>query len=97
MFALPFSSDEFFGVFTAYNERFVLVAILLWLAMLLSVAYHALLFSAITPGAWLFAAGFTLQVALFSAATTRGLADHAYPAVPSFGVPCPTGADPIAA
>jgi hypothetical protein len=37
MFALPFSSDEFFGVFAAYNQRFVLVAILFWLATLLSV------------------------------------------------------------
>jgi hypothetical protein len=103
MFSLPFSSDEFFGVFAAYNQRFVLVAVVFWLVTLLSVVaawrdsrcwsrrlgallavmwlwnavgYHALLFSAINSAAWLFAALFTLQAALFAVATARGRVDY---------------------
>lgn len=143
---LPFTSDQFFGIFADYNRAFGGVAVALWLVsvwMLLAawrnpeqrsrrltyflgllwawnaVAYHAWLFTRINPAAWFFAGLFALQAVLlfrharvsadhFSSARPRlslgtGLvmyalaypllsmaAGHAYPATPTFGVPCPT-------
>ena len=29
---MPFTSDDFFGVFALYNRRFIVVAVALWLA-----------------------------------------------------------------
>jgi hypothetical protein len=101
--SLPFTADEFFGVFAMYNQRFLLVAVLLLLATLLSVvaawrdsrgwsrglgalvafmwawnavAYHAMLFTAINPAAWLFAAIFAIQAALLAVATARGRVEY---------------------
>jgi hypothetical protein len=85
-----------------------------------AIAYHAALFSAINPAAWVFAAMFLIQAALlirygvarrqlsFSghgpATQPVGyaligygllypaivlLGDHAYPRIPTFGLPCP--------
>lgn len=147
MASLPFSADQFFGVFAEYNHNLGLVAVALWIVTLVilvaawrnsrgwsraltallavswlwnAVAYHALLFTRINPAAWLFAALFAVQAGLFVVAATRreleyfqaggvrGLAGllltvyalaypaltivsgHVYPAVPTFGVPCPT-------
>jgi hypothetical protein len=147
MFSLPFTSDQFFGVFAEYNHNFGLVAVALWIVTLVMLvaawrnprgwsraltallavswlwnagAYHALLFTRINPAAWLFAALFAVQAGLFVVAATRreleyfqaagvrGMAGllltiyalaypaltiasgHVYPAVPTFGVPCPT-------
>lgn len=87
-----------------------------------AIAYHALQFARINPAAFLFAALFLIQAALFAwwaisgrrldlrcrrdSATVIGVAmlvyslvaypllgrwlGHAYPAAPTFGVPCPT-------
>jgi hypothetical protein len=145
--SLPFTIDEFLGVFADYNRAFVWVVATLWLAtigVLLfarrrpaagsravtlflaalwlwnAVAYHALFFTRINPAAWLFATVFMVQaLALFWAATrtrieyfssvgwVRGAGlglvwyalaypfltaalGHRYPAMPTFGVPCPT-------
>lgn len=147
MASLPFSRDQFFGVFAEYNHDFGLVAAVLWIVTLLilvaawrnprgwsrvlsallavnwlwnAVAYHALLFTRINPAAWLFAALFAVQAGLFVVAARRREVDyfqavgtwrmvgllltayapaypaltiasgHRYPAVPTFGVPCPT-------
>jgi hypothetical protein len=95
---LPFTSDQFFGVFAAYNRAFLPVAVAFWLAGLLvlvlawrdpsragrllslylgalwlwnGLAYHALLFTRINPAAWLFAALFIVQGALFVRAASR--------------------------
>jgi hypothetical protein len=144
---LPFTSDQFFGLFADYNRAFWPVAVVLWIAsgvalagawrdppgqsralthvvgalrLWSAVAYHALLFTRINPVAWVFAALFAVEAALFSRAATRrnveycspsarlrrvgqalacyGLAHpflnlalgHRYPAMPTFGVPCPT-------
>jgi len=144
---MPFTRDQFFGVFATYNEQFAIVAVLLWIIGVLAVlaarkrpeaggrlvtgylgllwlwnaaAYHAFLFTAINPAAWLFAALFAMQgvlllmlsarpdVRVLSAAGWRNragialivygfaypllsvLSGHAYPAAPTFGVPCPT-------
>lgn len=142
--ALPFTPEQFFGIFAEYNRAFWPIVAGLWMAasvmlvlawrnpvgrsrgmsFLLSalwlwnaVAYHALLFSSINPAAWLFAGLFAAQsLLLFRAglrndveyfASMRGLGgglalyslayplisvatEHAYPATPTFGVPCPT-------
>lgn len=90
---LPFTPEEFFGVFVQYNEgvwpmQWVLTAVAaavlllalcraIWrdrvIALLLGVlwawvaiAYHVLHFSRINPAAWLFAAAFLAQAALFA-------------------------------
>jgi hypothetical protein len=95
---LPFTPDQFFGVFAAYNRSFWIVAIALWIAGVAAVgaawrdpsrrsralaftlallwgwnavAYHALFFTRINPAAWLFAALFAVQGALFLRAGTR--------------------------
>jgi Family of unknown function (DUF6064) len=150
---LPFTSEEFFGVFARYNQAFWPIAVILWLAcaaalvaawrnparhsrtltwMLAAlwlwnaVAYHAWLFTRINPAAWVFAALFAFEALLLSRAavrapvqyfSTRGaiewiavglvayalaypflaVAVHAYPATPTFGVPCPTAIVTIAA
>jgi hypothetical protein len=95
---LPFTPDQFLGVFADYNRDLWLVAAVLWLATLTAVvlvwreperwspaasffaaalwlwnavAYHALLFTRINPAAWLFAALFAVQAALFVRAGLR--------------------------
>jgi len=144
--ALPFTREQFFGVFSQYNDSFWPVAALFWVAAVISlvaaatgrltlgrrlsvllallwswnaVGYHALLFTRINPAAWVFAALFAVEALLFAWAAARrvgyftssapmravgiGLAcyalaypflnfalGHAYPASPTFGVPCPT-------
>jgi hypothetical protein len=143
---LPFTPEQFFGVFADYNRRVVAVAVLWWIATIVvatrrdepatramrlsaflallwiwnAVAYHAWLFTAINPAAWFFAVLFAAQSLLFATAAQRqrieygvargfrrhlaaglvlyGLAypflnllsGHAYPAMPTYGVPCPT-------
>lgn len=144
---LPFTPDQFFGVFAEYNRTFWFVVPVLWLATTITlaatwrnparqsraltvvlsglwlwnaVAYHALLFTRINPAAWGFGALFAVEALLiiwlgsqkppqyFSrtglmqgvgiALACYGLAypllslwlGHAYPATPTFGVPCPT-------
>lgn len=89
---LPFTKEQFFDVFAAYNEALWPAAVMLWLAsavlsaLLLwsrrppdrwivallaahwawsALAYHAAFFTRINPAAWLFAALFLLQAALF--------------------------------
>ena len=149
MTAPPFSAEDFFGVFVAYNEAFwpiqiglvllavaavalafrphdaahraiVLVLGFLWLWM--AVAYHWAFFAAINPAAYAFAAAFALEGILLGRLALRaeplrfrpgrdrygllggafmlyalvlypslGVAvGHAYPAQPTFGLPCPT-------
>ena len=89
---LPFTKEQFFNLFAAYNEALWPALIALWIAsvavsvLLLSsrrppdrwisallaahwawsaLAYHAAFFTRINPAAWLFAALFLLQAALF--------------------------------
>jgi hypothetical protein len=89
---LPFTKDQFFDLFAAYNETLWPALVALWFAsavasaLLLSsrrpqhrwisgllavhwawsgLAYHAAFFTQINPAAWLFAALFALQAALF--------------------------------
>jgi hypothetical protein len=89
---LPFTREQFFDLFAAYNGALwpavsalwlasvVVVALLLssrrppdrWISALLAahwlwsaVAYHAAFFTRINPAAWVFAALFFLQAALF--------------------------------
>ena len=144
--ALPFTREQFFGVFSQFNQSFWPVAALFWVAAVITVVaaasgrlrigrrvsillallwawnavgYHALLFTRINPAAWVFAALFAVEALLFAWAAARcveyfssprpmravgiGLTcyalaypflnlalGHAYPASPTFGVPCPT-------
>ena len=89
---LPFTREQFFDLFAAYNAALWPALVVLWMAsvvvsaLLLSsrrppdrwiaallaahwiwsaVAYHAVFFTRINPAAWLFAALFLLQAALF--------------------------------
>lgn len=89
---LPFTTDQFFDVFAAYNDVLWPGAVALWIAsasaavLLVSgrrshdrwisgllavhwawsaVAYHMAFFSRINPAAWIFAAVFLVQSALF--------------------------------
>jgi hypothetical protein len=89
---LPFSRDEFFDLFAAYNGALWPAVAALWAASALAavwllssprsrdrwisgllavhwawsaVAYHVVFFTRINPAAWLFAALFLLQAALF--------------------------------
>jgi hypothetical protein len=89
---LPFTEDQFFDLFAAYNTMLWPALVALWLAsavasaLLLSsrrprhrwisallaahwawsgLAYHAAFFTQINPAAWLFAALFVVQAALF--------------------------------
>jgi hypothetical protein len=91
--SLPFSRDQFLGVFADYNESLWPIAVVLWLltaAALVSlgrdtgaerrsisfllvvhwlwaaVAYHAALFSAITPAAMWFAGLFLIEAGLLA-------------------------------
>lgn len=147
--ALPFTIDQFFGVFAAYNDAvwpaqlfllglaglaLVLVAfprtwsgravssILAFLWAWLALAYHLAFFASINPLAYLFAALSAAGALLFvwqgvarpnlrfqlarSARVAVGVAlvvfalfiypawsvysGHGYPAMPTFGLPCPT-------
>lgn len=147
--ALPFTSEQFFGVFAAYNEAvwpaqpfllalavlaLVLIAfrrtwsgravsaILAFLWAWLALAYHLAFFASINPLAYVFAAvsaagalvfawqgvvgrnlrfqlarsarvavGVTLIVfALFIYPAWSVYSGHGYPAMPTFGLPCPT-------
>ena len=90
--SLPFTVEQFFAVFAAYNRQLWPFALALWVyavvgvvilarrrdnasrfvSILLAVqwlwvavAYHVAFFSTINPAAWLFAAGFLVQSALF--------------------------------
>jgi hypothetical protein len=145
---LPFTPDEFFDVFAAYNERLWPFALALWLLTACAVvvlavarpvqsraipallalhwawsgiAYHAMFFSRINPVAWVFSGLFLLEAALlfwygvvharfqwsrspaFQQMLSWGLIayallypaiaraeGHAFPRLPTFGVPCPT-------
>jgi hypothetical protein len=144
---LPFTREQFFDVFTTYNEAIwpAQVALLaLGLAMLgalrlhrhprwvgwalgalwvwTGIAYHAVFFASINPLAYAFAALFLIQGGLMARASRRGTlrfgfprdmpslvvgavllayallgyplvaiaAGQSYPALPTFGVPCPT-------
>jgi len=144
---LPFTPDQFFDVFSAYNRALWPFALALWsyavavvvlfargqasgrsIAGLLAiewawaaVAYHAAFFSPINPAAWLFCALFLVESALIvwfgllgrrlrfstGGSPRHALAwilivyalvypllaragGHAFPALPTFGVPCPT-------
>ena len=89
---LPFTRDQFFDLFAAYNEALwpalialwiasVVASVLLlssrrppdrWISALLSahwawsaLAYHVAFFTSINPAAWVFAALFLVQAALF--------------------------------
>jgi hypothetical protein len=147
--ALPFTSEQFFAVFGAYNEAvwpaqffllalavsaLVLVAfprvwsggavsaILAFLWAWLALAYHLAFFAAINPLAWVFAAVSAAGALVFlwqgvvrrrlrfqlarSARAAVGIAlvvfalliypawsaysGHGFPAMPTFGLPCPT-------
>jgi hypothetical protein len=145
---LPFTSDQFFEVFAAYNRALWPFALALWfcalagalmlaaqrrstdriipalLAVLWAWAalfYHAVFFTIINPAAWFFSLLFLVESALFvwsgvihdrlrfsaSGSIRHGMAwllityalaypllvraeGHAFPALPTFGVPCPT-------
>lgn len=149
MMALPFSAEDFFGVFVAYNEAVwpiqialnvlaiaavalafrageaahrAIPSVLGFLWLWTGVVYHWGFFAEINPLAQVFAAGFVLEGALLgwlalrpeplrfrprldrygvlgSALIVYALAlypvigyavGHAYPAQPTFGLPCPT-------
>ena len=89
---LPFTNEEFFDLFAAYNSELwpavialwttsVVVSVLLlssrrpgnrWISALLTahwawsaLAYHVAFFTSINPAAWIFAALFLVQAALF--------------------------------
>jgi hypothetical protein len=89
---LPFTKEQFFDLFAAYNGALWPAIVFLWAASVLAavslqvgwrsrdrwisgllavhwawsaVAYHAAFFTKINPAAWLFAAMFLLQAALF--------------------------------
>jgi len=89
---LPFTNEQFFDLFAAYNGALWPAALALWMtsallsALLLTqrrgvdrwlsallvahwawsaLAYHGAFFTRINPAAWLFAALFLLQAALF--------------------------------
>lgn len=144
---LPFTREQFFDVFTAYNQamwpaQVALVALALvmlaalrlqqrttWVGWALGglwvwtgITYHALFFAPINPLAFGFAGLFVIQGGLIGRATLRGTlrfslprdipslvvgavlsgyalfgypavavaAGQSYPALPTFGVPCPT-------
>jgi hypothetical protein len=146
---LPFTVEQFFGVFAAYNALLWPVAFALWVAtavvclawlrdgahlqplvpallvlhwIWVGLAYHAAFFTRINPAAWLFSGLFVVEGGLlvwygivqgrirFAERTSSlrhivagGLIayalvypliaqaeGHAYPQVPTFGVPCPT-------
>jgi len=145
---LPFTPDEFFDVFAAYNETLWPFALALWLVTAYAVAvltrvrpvrpwfipallalhwvwaglaYHAAFFSRINPAAWMFSGLFVVEaglllwygvvhhrfqlsrVAFSPQAVSWGLIayallypaiaraeGHAFPRLPTFGVPCPT-------
>ena len=146
---LPFTVEQFFGVFAGYNEAVwpmqvilhilaVVVIVLLFrtrrygdrlISAVLSffwawmaVAYHFAFFTAINPGAWLFGlfflagalwfvwlgvlrsklrfsvrggirawvGGLLILFALIIYPFLGYLAGHRYPAMPTFGLPCPT-------
>lgn len=36
---MPFTTDQFFGVFASYNRAFVVVAVALWLACIGTIAF----------------------------------------------------------
>ena len=90
--SLPFTAEQFFTVFAAYNRQLWPFALVLWVYafvgvvilarrrdnasrfvstllavqwLWVAVAYHVAFFSTINPAAWLFAAGFLVQSALF--------------------------------
>ena len=148
LMTLPFTRDEFFDVFAAYNQRLWPFAVALWMLTAYSVvllirtrsarpwwipellaihwawaglAYHAAFFSSINPAAWVFSGLFVLEAGLLlwygvvhgHLELSRGrffrrvlswalivyallypaiaLAEgHAFPRLPTFGVPCPT-------
>jgi hypothetical protein len=91
--SLPFTAEQFFALFAAYNRQLWPVALGLWVYALVGVlilarsrdnasrfvsillavqwlwvalAYHVAFFSTINPAAWIFAAGFLVQSALFA-------------------------------
>jgi hypothetical protein len=146
---LPFTVEQFFGVFAAYNAVLWPAVLVLWVTTavvciawlrggtnhsplvpgLLAVhwiwvglAYHAAFFTRINPAAWLFSGLFVVEAGLLvwygivqgqirfaeRASSRRHIVaggliayalvypliaqaeGHAYPQVPTFGVPCPT-------
>ena len=144
---LPFTAEQFFGVFADYNRALIVAVVALWLASIVilahvsrdpsrrsprlslflaalwlwnAVVYHAVFFTRINPAAWLFAGLFLVQAVLFFWTATQRRIEyfsstgwtrvvgvsligyallypfltiafgHAYPAAPTFGVPCPT-------
>lgn len=144
---LPFSREQFFDLFAAYNRavwpaQLVLVAmavaclvhvarrrpsrrvvgyVLAAFWMWMGAAYHLTFFVDINPLAWVFGAAFLVQGALFAHYSRQdrlvfsfhysalrpfafvlvayslvgypalaSLAGHTYPAMPTFGLPCPT-------
>ncbi len=145
---LPFTVEQFFEVFAAYNALLWPAAFALWVAtavvclawlrdgahrqplvpallvlhwIWVGVAYHAAFFTRINPAAWLFSGLFVVEAGLLvwygivqgriRFAGTSWLRHivaggliayalvypliaqaegHAYPQVPTFGVPCPT-------
>ena len=145
---LPFTADQFFAVFRAYNTAMWPAVLLFWAATAIAViayvdrrrlvdafvpallaiqwlwagvVYHGTFFVSINPAAVVFAVMFSMQAALFAwllftrrgvhfsqdRGVRRGVAlvlavyallypclaiieGHAYPATPTFGVPCPT-------
>jgi uncharacterized protein DUF6064 len=89
---LPFTREQFFNLFAAYNEALWPALVALWIASVVvssllltsrrppdrgisavlaahwawsALAYHAAFFTIINPAAWLFAALFLVQAALF--------------------------------
>jgi hypothetical protein len=146
---LPFTVEQFFGVFAAYNALLWPAALLLWVAtavaclawlrgsarrpslvpallavhwMWAGLAYHAAFFTRVNPAAWLFSGLFVVEAGMLAwyglvrgrirfaerSSSLRYVASrmliayalaypviaqaegHAYPHVPTFGVPCPT-------
>ena len=146
---LPFTDEQFFGVFAAYNSLLWPAAFALWVAtavvclawlrdgahrqplvpallalhwIWVGLAYHAAFFTRINPAAWLFSGLFVVEAGLLvwygivqgrirfaeRASSRRHIVaggliayalvypliaqaeGHAYPQVPTFGVPCPT-------
>lgn len=144
---LPFSHDDFLAVFAAYNHRWWLAAVLLWLVTAVALwrlfhrsatagrdlgvvlallwgwsgaVYHLGYFRSINPAATLFGALFLVQASLLGWSAIRGrlqftrdasvwsrlgtallaygmlyplivlAAGMRLPAMPTFGVPCPT-------
>ena len=96
---MPFTTDEFFGVFALYNRTFIVVVAALWLASVGTVWFASRNPERRSLGSrieyfvsigWRRRVGQALVAYAFSYPVLTIALGHAYPETPTFGVPCPT-------